>query len=185
MFRFQQQQQQRRQMYSSSGFQDQLRKVFEENATCVNYYVQYSLEESQHMTQLSERLTDTQQEIGNLIGHFYGVKQKLASAFVQWMGFTSEAIEVFKWKKNVELFRKRWYERTDDLIQVLNNFSDWDLRKLFYKHIALTESIIKSIIKKDVVAQQNYYTQLINTNREMSNIISMSIVKDNGSVFSR
>lgn len=172
------------QKYSAIGFQAQLKKAFEDNASSVNYYVQYSVMDHEATNQLSHQLMENQKAIGQLIGHFYGVKQKLAGAFAEWMAFTSEAIDIFRWRKNVDQFRKSWYERTDDLIQVLNAFNEWSLRDIFYKQIALTESLIQAHIRKESKEQIYFYNLLVRANIEASAVISSAIINKNKELFS-
>lgn len=169
--------------YSSIAFKSQLEKLWEDNAASVNYFVQYSLQENEMTQHLGERLMNVQQNIGHLIGHFYGIKAKLADAFVRFMQCISEAIDTFKWKKNIEKFREKWYMKMDELIQILYMLSDWDLRNLFSQQISLIESLIKSIIKGDHDMQNNYYNQLVLLNRNISNIISDNIIKNKRNYF--
>lgn len=176
---------QSQQMYSASGFQAQLKKAFEDNASLVNYYIKHSVSENRtNDNAVLQQLMNSENDLGHLVGYFYGAKQKLSIAFSQWMGFTTQAIDVYVWKKNVSGFRKKWYEETDDLIRTLNLLSEWDLRELFYKHIALSESILLSAIKKDDSANPFYYNKLITTSRNMAEVIFTSILKDNKTSFS-
>lgn len=179
-FRFHQQQQQR---YSASGFTTQLNKAWEDNASSLNYFIQYYIEGHDMLVQLEERLMHTQKEIGGLIGHFYGIKQPLADAFVRFMQYTHHAIETFKWKKDIAKFRKQWFEAADTLMQMLTELVIGDLRNLFYKQISLTEAIIKSCIKGEMSAKKNYFNKLVEVNRSMAELVSGSIIKNNNTIF--
>lgn len=180
MFRFHKQQQQR---YSASGFQEQLRQACYESMYSMNYFIKYALEDQPNKWELEERLMTSQQTIGQLIGHFYGNSNKLAEAFVQFMKYTTEAIEVFRWKKDIVNFRTKWHEATDKFMHNLYELNEWSLRDYFYKQISLTESLIKSLIKGDETAHSHYYNKLISVNRGLADVITGNIIKSNNTLF--
>lgn len=169
--------------YSAFGFKEQLKKAWEDNASSIRYVIQYTLYEDEMVGQLQERLIANQQEIGQLIGHFYGIKQDLANMFVEFIKLTLEAIKILKWKINVKSFRRTWHEKTDGLIRILNTLEKWDIRPLFYKQISTTEALIVSYIKDDEQEQVYYYNQLVIIGRSMSILVSENIINSHQKFF--
>lgn len=171
------------QRYSESGFKAQLQKAWEENALCINYVIQYSVNENPITEQLQQRLINNQQEIGQLIGHFYNVKQDLAKMFIEFILLTIEAIKTLRWKINIKSFRKTWYEKTDSLVKVLDTFEKWNIRELFYQQISFTESLILAYIKNDSKEQAFFYDKLLNTSRSLAGVTTENIINSHRKYF--
>lgn len=173
------------QRYSASGYQKQLKKAFGDSASSLNRYIHSVLEESDRSDQLKLVLLNNQREIGQLIGHFSGGKEKLGEEFISFMNTSTQAINAVRWKKNIKKFRLKWYEKCDEFVRLLNTLGEWDIREFIYKQISLIESIITSCIKNDNDAVMFFHKELVSINERSSDIISEEIIKNNKRLFGR
>lgn len=163
--------------YSSIDYIDKMQKALQDNAYCIKYFIDYSLEGNEHVAYIEARLMETQRKMGQWIGYFDHEKREIISEIASFIEPIKQAGVVFKYKINEIKFKTHWYERADNLMKLLSRLSDWDIRGFFYKQIELIEALIKSGLKKDEEAKTHYYSLLIENNKQLAMRLSAGIIK--------
>lgn len=163
--------------YSSVDYIEKLQKTMKDNAYCIKYFIEYSLEGNENVGHIEERMMETQKQIGHWIGYFDHDKKGITQAVITFIQPIKQAGLVYQYKINEKKFTTDWYERADSLMKLLNLLSDWDIRPFFYKQITLIEALIKSSLKKNAKAITYYYELLIENNRQLSMKLSDGIIK--------
>lgn len=165
--------------HSARKYQDDMKNLWQENSEATVQFINNALVGSAHTNHWSQLLANNQQRIANGIIKFYSDKEKISTLFNQFIQYIGQAIDVFMWKKNEVRFRERWYQKADELANMLHGFNKWNVHEYFYKQITLIESLIKSFIKKNVEAIEHYRKELISNNFKLSITISNGIISDN------
>lgn len=171
------------QRHSARKFQNDMKNLWEENSEATVQFINNALVGSAQTNHWSQLLANNQQRIANSIIKFYGDKEKTSALFNQFIQYIGQAIDVFMWKKNEVKFRERWYQKADEVANMLHGFNGWNVHVYFYKQIALIESLIKSFIKKNVEAIEHYRKELISNNFKLSATLSNGIISDNTKYF--
>lgn len=113
----------------------------------------------------------------------YGIKTEVAEQFVKFMQTLPEAIDTFKWRKDIGKYRRKWYERADELMKLMDTMCSCSLRELFYQQISVTEALIKAYLKNNITAANKYLTKLTDIHRTTSEMITSDIIKNNPKMF--
>lgn len=169
--------------FSASGYTAQLQKAFETNALSVKYFCEYAVAEHEQAGEIGKRLMDNQTQLASLIGYFYRDRKNIVQAFSGFMQMLGDAIQYFKVRIKEDRIRIRWYEKADNLLKILDGVNDWYVREFFYKQISLMESMIKSYLKPDAIAQEFYYNELIINNRKAAMVFAQKIISQNNREF--
>lgn len=165
------------QKYSSASYREQMQKTFQDNAHCIKYFIEYSLEGNENVGEIEERMMATQKQIGHWIGYFDHDKTNITKSVVTFIEPIKQAGLVYQYKINEKKFKTHWFERADTLMKLLNLLSDWDIRPFFYKQIMLIEALIKSGLQKNTEAITYYYGLLIENNSKLSLQLSDGIIR--------
>lgn len=169
--------------YSAKIFHNNMKQLWQEYSETVVQLINHSIANSDVTNQWLKKLYNTQQLIANGIIKFYGEREALSNLFNYHIHYLNEAIDIFLLKKDVGSFRKIWFGKADELSNLLDSMSEWNIRNYFYKQIFIIESMIKSFIKKDTEAIKYYREQLIINNASLSLTLTNGIIKDNSKSF--
>jgi len=169
--------------FSASGYTAQLYRAFETNALSVKYFCEYAVSEHAQADELGVRLMSNQNELAHLIGYFYREKKIIVQKFMDLCQMLGDAIGYLKMKGQGIMIRTRWYAKAEELLKILDIVNDWYVREFFYKQISLMESMIKSYLKFDAVAQDFYYNELIINNRKAAIVFAQKIISQNNREF--
>lgn len=167
----------RNQRYSSAKYKEHMQNLLQENAYCIKYFIDYSLERNENVPYIEGRLMETQRKIGQWIGYFDHEKRKISDDIVDFMEPIKQAGVVFQYKINETKFKTYWYERADNLMKLLSRMGDWDIRGFFYKQIELIQALIKSGLEKNEEAKTHYYSLLMENNKKLAIELSRGIIK--------
>ena len=165
------------QKYSSVDYREKLQKTMKDNAYCIKYFIQCSLEGNENVGHIEKRMMETQKQLGHWIGYFDHDKKNITQEVITFIEPIKQAGLVYQYKINEKKFTTHWYELADNLMKILNQLGDWNIRPFFYKQILLIEALIKSNIQKNAEAITYYYGLLIENNNELSLQISDGIIK--------
>lgn len=158
--------------------------AFEENAVAIKYYVEYSQsEDSNVITQMGTRLSQSFQNIAGLISTFCGDGNALTQEFNKSAQYVAIIQDAVQWRKDMPKYRKQWHLHTDGLVNLIHTFYTWDLRPWFYKQLWIIESLIRSFKKKDEAAVSDCYNTLVLTNRGLAEILSTEIINQKKQYF--
>lgn len=172
----------RNQRHSARKFQNDMKKLWEENSEAIVQLINHAVVEDETAQQWGIALANNQQKIANGIIYFCKEK-KISTLFNELLQFIGESIDVFTFKKDAYKLRQRWYMKADELSNMLNSLSQWNVRGYFYKQILLIESLVKSFIKRNVEAIKFYREELIKNNTNLSVTFSNGIISDNAKIF--
>lgn len=174
---------QRNKRHSALKFQEDMKSLWAENSESVVQLINHAVFEAPTAIKWGTTLANNQQRIANGIVYFCGEKERVSRLFNDLLQFIGEAIDVFVWKKNAGKLRERWFTKADELANILDSLSNWNIRGYLYKQILLIESIIKVVAKRDVGAVKFYRQELLNNNNSLSITLTNGIIKDNNKVF--
>lgn len=169
--------------HSATNLHNNMKKLWEENSETVVQLINNSVAQSNSAQQWGTKLSQNQQTIANGIIKFCGEKERVSNLFNHLIQYIHGAIDVFMWKKNVVDFRKRWFEKADEICNLLNILGEWNIRSYFYNQIFLIESLIKAFMKRDVEAVKYYRKELLNNNINLSVTLTNGIIKANSILF--
>lgn len=175
--------------YSSHKFQEEMKKLWEENAKATYQLINHILQDSPNTQTWVSHFSNNQQRIANGVIKFYGNKEidghkiSISLIFTQQIQFIANATAIFQWKKDVNAFRRKWYEKMDELMLVLNEICEFNTREFFYNQITFIEGLIKSFIKNEKEAQEFYYRELILNNEKLAVTLSQGIIRKNTQKF--
>lgn len=169
--------------YSSQAYKSDMQALWKENADLSMHYINNSVNQSPTAQQWGLALNNNQQKISNGIIKFYGDSRKVSTLFLQFIQYLGEAVNVVLLKRNIKEFRKRWYAKADELSNLLDTFTVWNMRSYFYKQINIYEAIIKSFVNKDISSQNRAYNELLNNNRAIADTFSNGVINHNKNLF--
>lgn len=144
-----------------------MRKLWEDHIIYTRNYIISSLADLEDTGKIAERLLKNQDDIGNAIKPIYGDEagNKLASLLKDHILVATEVVKAAKMGNNEELAKanKKWEANADDIASFLSganpNWPKQDLVNMMYKHLALTTGEVVSRLKKDWVADIDYYNK--------------------------
>jgi len=142
-----------------------MRKLWEDHITWTRNYIISALADLDDAGKVAERLLKNQDDIGGAIKPIYGDEagKKLASLLRDHILIAAEIVKAAKMGNNDELTKanKKWEANADDIAAFLSganpNWPKQDLVNMLYKHLALTTGEVVSRLKKDWVADIDYY----------------------------
>jgi hypothetical protein len=142
-----------------------MRKLWEDHITWTRNYIISALADLDDAGKVAERLLKNQDDIGGAIKPIYGDEagKKLASLLRDHILIAAEVVKAAKMGNNEELTKanKKWESNADDIAAFLSganpNWPKQDLVNMLYKHLALTTGEVVSRLKKDWVADIDYY----------------------------
>ena len=142
-----------------------MRKLWEDHITYTRNYIISALADLEDTDKVAERLLKNQDDIGNAIKPIYGddAGKKLASLLRDHILVATEVVKAAKAVNNEELAKanKKWEANADDIATFLSganpNWPRQDLVNMLYKHLELTTGEVVSRLKKDWVADIDYY----------------------------
>jgi len=142
-----------------------MRKLWEDHITYTRNYIISALADLEDTGKVAERLLKNQDDIGNAIKPIYGddAGKKLASLLRDHILVATEVVKAAKAGNNEELAKanKKWEANADDIATFLSganpNWPRQDLVNMLYKHLELTTGEVVSRLKKDWVADIDYY----------------------------
>jgi hypothetical protein len=142
-----------------------MRKLWEDHITYTRNYIISALADLEDTGKVAERLLKNQDDIGNAIKPIYGDEagKKLALLLRDHILVATEVVKAAKAGNNEELAKanKKWEANADDIATFLSganpNWPKQDLVNMLYKHLELTTGEVVSRLKKDWVADIDYY----------------------------
>ena len=142
-----------------------MRKLWEDHITYTRNYIISALADLEDTDKVAERLLKNQDDIGNAIKPIYGDEagKKLALLLRDHILVATEVVKAAKAGNNEELAKanKKWEANADDIATFLSganpNWPRQDLVNMLYKHLELTTGEVVSRLKKDWVADIDYY----------------------------
>ena len=142
-----------------------MRKLWEDHITYTRNYIISALADLEDTGKVAERLLKNQDDIGNAIKPIYGDEAgiKLALLLRDHILVATEVVKAAKAGNNEELAKanKKWEANADDIATFLSganpNWPKQDLVNMLYKHLELTTGEVVSRLKKDWVADIDYY----------------------------
>lgn len=169
--------------YSKSAYQKHMLEVWEENALCIKYVVDYSLSDTKIYQEMATRLNNNLNIIADTFIRLYGDKELIMQLFNNTGNLVLMCIDSMQWKKNMSKFRSEWYKYVDNLINNLHEFIDTEVRQLFYKQMRFIEGLIRSFFKKDNKMSEYYYSQLLTNNRVLAMTLFNGLINNNKGIF--
>ncbi|MFZ2197181.1 MAG: hypothetical protein WAV13_05565 [Thermodesulfovibrionales bacterium] len=142
-----------------------MRKLWEDHITYTRNYIISALADLEDTGKVAERLLKNQDDIGNAIKPVYGDEagKKLALLLRDHILVATEVVKAARAGNNEELAKanKKWEANADDIATFLSganpNWPKQDLVNMLYKHLELTTGEVVSRLKKDWVADIDYY----------------------------
>jgi hypothetical protein len=142
-----------------------MRKLWEDHITYTRNYIISALADLEDTGKVAERLLKNQDDIGNAIKPIYGDEAgiKLALLLRDHILVATEVVKAAKAGNNEELAKanKKWEANADDIATFLSganpNWPRQDLVNMLYKHLEFTTGEVVSRLKKDWVADIDYY----------------------------
>lgn len=142
-----------------------MRKLWEDHITYTRNYIISALADLEDTGKVAERLLKNQDDIGDAIKPVYGDEagKKLASLLRDHILIATEVVKAARMGNNEELTKanKKWESNADDIATFLSGANPhWprqDLVNMLHKHLVLTTGEVVSRLKKDWVADIDYY----------------------------
>lgn len=142
-----------------------MRKLWEDHIIYTRNYIISALADLEDAGKIAERLLKNQDDIGNAIKPIYGDEagEKLTSLLRDHILVATEVVKAAKMGNNEELAKanKKWEANAVDIASFLSganpNWPKQDLVNMLYKHLALTTGEVVSRLKKEWVADIDFY----------------------------
>jgi hypothetical protein len=142
-----------------------MRKLWEEHIVYTRDYITSALASLEDIDAIYNRLLKNQDDIGDVIKPYYGddAGKKLASLLRGHIMIATEVVKAAKMDSsdNLDVANKKWSANADAIAEFLSsanpNWPKKDLMDMLYTHLALTTGEVKSRLKKDWVADIDYY----------------------------
>ncbi len=142
-----------------------MRKLWEDHIVYTRNYIISALADLEDADAIAQRLLKNQDDIGEAIKAYYGddVGNKLATLLRDHIMIAAEVVKGAKMGNNKDLKKanKKWYANADDIAVFLSsanpNWAKKDLTDMLYKHLKLTTGEVVSRLKKDWVADIDFY----------------------------
>lgn len=170
--------------YSRNAYQKHMLELWEENALCIKYVIDYSMSDVNVYQEMSTRLNKNLKTIADIFVKLYGDSDLINQLFNNVGNLVLMCIDSIRWRKDLAKFRSEWYKYVDSLVSHLHEFVDSNVRELFYKQMRLIEGLVVSFLNKNAKEMNDYcYNQLLTNNRVLSMTLFNGLVNNNKKVF--
>ncbi|AJS60590.1 hypothetical protein [Paenibacillus sp. IHBB 10380] len=134
-----------------------LRKLWIDHVVWTTNYIVSAVAGMEDQQKVLARLLRNQQDIGNAIKPYYGeaAGNKLAELLREHILIAGKIVDAAKAgnQKDVEKYNKEWHRNADDIAQFLSsanpNWSNKELRDMFYVHLQFVTDALMARINKD------------------------------------
>lgn len=162
-----------------------MNKLWEDHITWTRNVICCIVDNLPGAEQATNRLLKNQEDIGNAVKPYYGEEagKKLTALLKPHITIAAEVVKAAKAddKKALEDANKRWQDNADEIAAFLSKANPaWksdDIKKMMHDHLKLTTDEAVARIKKEYDADVKAYDKVHEEILEMSNMLSMGIIK--------
>lgn len=172
---------------SASGVElkTDMNKLWEDHVTWTRNVIFCIVDGLPGSDQAVNRLLKNQEDLGNAIKPYYGEEagRKLTGLLKPHITIAAEVVKAAKAdnKAALEDANKRWYANADEISEFLSKANpEWkldEMKKMMHDHLKLTTDEAVARVKKDYDADVKAYDKVHDEILEMSEMLSMGIVK--------